>query len=298
MVTPPVHHPRDSDHERRVTWGLALVTLGSILPLTAPSLQRTLWSSMFCRISECAVLAGDPAYLTHSYVRHTHHPHAVDSLRRFGIPAGGRDGLVVDRPGRTASGRRGGVLCAVRAIGLVLRRSRCPAGLDRHATRRIPHRSGHWGSVHAGRPRRDAFTAELAAGGGILFWTGLTLVALTGVVPVFAPLVYSPVLVCFLLVCAGPLSWFRTHVLFALSVLTLGLQPWKAITATSARPDYVSASLLAPPPPLAGVAELADVALLTFGGIGALAVLTAVLVEIAFQLSPSMADRVTDEVPG
>jgi hypothetical protein len=142
------------------------------------------------------------------------------------------------------------------------------------------------------------FTAELAAGGGVLFWTGLTLAALTGAVPVFAPLVYAPLLVCFLVLCAAPLSWLRAHLLFGLSAVTLGFQPWDAVTETPGHPDYVSYSPVTPSAPLEGLAPLADVAMLAFGGLGALAVLTAVLLEIALHVSPTMADRVADEVPG
>jgi hypothetical protein len=142
-----------------------------------------------------------------------------------------------------------------------------------------------------------ALTARLAAAGGILFWTGLTLAASFGTAPLYAPLTYSPLLVGFLFLCTRPLSWLRTHALFALSTFVLGLELWEPLSDPLGVLDTVPASP-EPAAPLEAFAPLADVAMLAFVGFAVLAVLTAAVLEIAFQLSPSMVDRVGDEVPG
>jgi hypothetical protein len=293
MATPPVHHPSDPDHERRVRWGLALVTLGSILPLTAGPQHRTLWSSMFCRVSDCAVPAGDPAYLASSYVvtpalltqwavyvasvflvgsvtiwwwTGASGPRAVATAEFcalfglagwfFVVPAAPQ-GWVVMVPG--------GVLAALGTAGLFAR--------DDHDA--------------------ATFTAELAAGGGVLFWTGLTLAALTGAVPVFAPLVYAPLLVCFLVLCAAPLSWIRSHLLVFVAAPVFGA-PAQAVLGPSTAPDPVSA-----PPPDSVQRHSGDVLAHVAGDVaagvvvvGAGVVLGAALADIAFQWSPSLVERV------
>jgi len=296
MATPPVHHPRDPDYERRVRWGLALVTLGTLSSLVPGYVQRTLWSSAFCQINDCGSPTGESVVASSYAVT----PALVAQWAGFVA-------VILSAAGVTAwwwSGRSGpravvaAEVCALVALSawwFVV-----PAAPHAWLLSLV----GGFFTVlgTAGLFARDdhdgaSFTASLAAGGGILFWTGLTLAALMGTAPIYAPLTYSPLLVGFLFLCVRPLSWLRTHVLFAVSSLVLGLGLWEALSEPPTRSDTVPAPP-EPTAPLEALAPLADVAILVFVGFAVLAVLTAVVLEIAFQLSPSMAHRVVDEVPG
>jgi hypothetical protein len=296
MATPPVHHPRDPDYERRVRWGLALVTLGTLSSLVPGYVQRTLWSSPFCHINDCANPAGG-SLVTSSYAVT---PAIVAQWVGFVAVTLSVVGVTVwwwsGRSGpRAVVAAEVGVLVALSAWWFVV-----PAAwhawplvlvggfLTVLGTAGLFVRDDHDGT---------ALTTSLAAGGGILFWTGLTFAALVGTAPLYAPLTYAPLLVCFLLLCAGPLSWFRTHVLFTLAMLVLGFQLWEPLS----EPPTLSDTAPAPPEPTApleALAPLADVAMLVFVGFAVLAVLTALVLEIAFQISPSTADRVSEEVAG
>jgi hypothetical protein len=296
MATPPVHHPSDPDHERRVRWGLALVTVGTLVALLLGYPGDTLWSSAFCQLNDCATATGDrvvgrsysitPALLAQwaAYVASTlavtgvtvwwwsgrSGPRAVVAAQFCALFALGGWWFVVPAvPHAWLALLAGGFVTALGTAGLFARD-------DHDAT---------------------ALTARLAAGGGVLFWTGLTLAALLGTAPLYAPLTYAPLLVGFLFLCTRPLSWVRTHALFALATLVLGLGLWEPLSEPPTLSDTVPTPL-EPTAPLEAFAPLADVAMLAFVGSAVLAVLTAVVLEIAFQLSPSMADRVSDEVPG
>jgi hypothetical protein len=296
MPSPPVYHPRDPDHERRVKWGLALVTIGTLVALIPGYIEQILWSSAFCYLNDCAVPSGERVVTTSYSVTLTLVAQWVAYVASTAFVAGvtvwwwsGRSD-----PRSVVAAE----FCALFALsGWWFVVPAAPHGWLFLLVGGFLTALGTGGLFARDDHDAAAFTARIAAGGGVLFWTGLTLASLMGTAPLWAPLTYSPLFVGFLLLCAGPLSWLRTHVLFALSMLVLGLQPWEPLADPTGASDIVTTTP-EPAAPLEAFAPLADVAMLVFVGFAILAVLTAVVLEFAFQLSPSMAHRVVDEVPG
>jgi|GEM_PF-4804460 len=296
MPSPPVYHPGDPDHERRVRWGLALVTLGMLIALVLAYVEQTRWPSAFCQVTDCAVSNGLPPG-TASY---SATPALVTQWAAYGLSMIVIVGVTVWWWSGRASPRAvvAAECCALFALsGWWFVVPAVPHGWLFLLAGGFVTALGTAGLFARDDHDATAVTTGLAVGGGILLWTALTLAALLGTAPFWAPLSYSPLFVGFLFLCLRPLSWIRTHVLFALSMLVLGLQPWEPLADLPGLSD-VEPATPEPAAPLEGFAPLADVTMLVFVGFAILVVLTAVVLEFAFQLSPSMVHRVVDEVSG
>lgn len=225
MATPPVHRPQDVDYERRVRWGLVLLTAGVLLPLARglPFHVETL--SGFCTRYGCPVAVQLGIYFLGAWVvvtvtgwwwsrlARSRGAVAAEACALFGLVASVMvvPGVVPVSPALLLSG---GLVTAAGTGGYL--------DEDAHDATRL--------------------TSRLAMAGGALAWSGWVLFALVNPFrSLVEPLAAHPLLVGFFVLAAHPLTWLRAHAVFAVGVAVVAFPPLLVVDGLGAAVVLVAA---------------------------------------------------------
>lgn len=293
MTTPPVHHPRERNFERRVGWGLVLLSVATLLSVVAAPPVPIRDPSLFCALTRCPqgaqwavhlVLIGGILGVTGWWWSGRARERAVEAAEAVALYALVAWVAVVPLPGGLALPVYGGFL----AGGFLV----------------VAGTSGLLGGTDHDR---TALTTWVARAGGELVWSGCVAVALLGYWPLVVPVFLLPLLAGFWMLCAEPMTWLRAHVVYALGAFLAGFPPWVVVDPGGIPPSLVltvtrverTDTIPLPDgraPPDGSPVYFADEAMLLFAGVGVLAILGAALGEIALQRSPSLAERLPDAV--
>jgi hypothetical protein len=273
MPTPPVYHPREVNYERRVRVGLALVAAGMVLPLTAEQLFGGGVESMLCSLLRCPQ---GPAFGLY--------------LLAAAFVVGATLWWWTRPEADTPRGATGAELVAL--FGLVGWWAVVPA----HSGLLLVVAGGFLaalgtGGLFDGDREETTLTTRLTGSGGVVVWAGFLSVALLGDVPYAVPLVFLPVLVVYLVLCASPLSWRRAHLLVFLTVVLVAMLPWEWVDPTRSGPGIAAAST-ATGTLTRGPDSLPEKIVLLCTAVGVTLILTGALGEIVMRTSPSLAERV------
>jgi len=228
MVSPPVHHPSDPDYDRRVGWGLLLVTFGVLAPLLYARAAgvSALWApSIYCAAAECPTLLQWSAYLlsiplslavtvlwwsgrARSRALVGAHLCAMGALVGWAF-------VVPLTPWAWVALVPGGFLVASGTGGLVDRAARDPEGLP----------------------------SRLATVGGVSVFAGFAATAVLGYWSLVSLPLFAVALGAYLLLVRAPLSWLRAHAVWFLAAALLAVPPW-----TYVRPESLGVTDVVPPP--------------------------------------------------
>ncbi|WP_436906835.1 hypothetical protein [Halosimplex marinum] len=272
MASPPVHRPKDPDYDRRVGWGLALVSFGSLVPILyarAAGLS-VLWApSIYCAAADCPTLVQWSAYVLSVPVS-------------LGV-------TLLWWSGRARSRALVGAhLCAMGALAgwaFVV-----PVTLwawPPLVAGGFLVASGTGGLFERGSRDREGLPSRLATFGGVSVFAGFAATALLGYWSLVTLPLFAVALGAYLLLVRAPLGWLRAHAVWFLAAALLAVPPW-----TYVRPEFIGATDVVPPPddlppqpPDGSPVFLADEVITAFVLVGVAAMALAAGAELVWRLA-------------